>query len=112
MGTTQVQDTRRASSMVRGTGCRETNLRVRRREKNVLDIPAATRASDKRGCQDHFFASAGSGCSLMRYLLDTNSVSDLVRSPQGKLAQHIRKEVKRKSAPALSSLRNCVMGRS
>src|ERR1700686_276419 len=39
MGTTQVQDTRRASSMVRGTGCRETNLRVRRREKNVLDIP-------------------------------------------------------------------------
>ena len=25
--------------MVRGTGCRETNLRVRRREKNVLDIP-------------------------------------------------------------------------
>ena len=46
----------------------------------------------------------------MRYLLDTNSVSDLVRSPQGKLAQHIRKEVKRKSAPALSSLRNCVMG--
>src|SRR4029077_17130609 len=32
-------DTRRASSMVRGAGCREINLRVRRREKNVLDIP-------------------------------------------------------------------------
>ena len=38
MGTTQVQDTRRASSMVRGAGCREINLRIRRREKNVLDI--------------------------------------------------------------------------
>jgi tRNA(fMet)-specific endonuclease VapC len=27
----------------------------------------------------------------MRYLLDTNVVSDLVRSPQGRVAQHIRK---------------------
>jgi len=27
----------------------------------------------------------------MRYLLDTNVVSDLVRSPQGKVAQHIRR---------------------
>lgn len=27
----------------------------------------------------------------MRYLLDTNVVSDLVRNPQGKAAQHIRK---------------------
>jgi len=27
----------------------------------------------------------------MRYLLDTNVVSDLVRTPQGKVAQHIRK---------------------
>jgi tRNA(fMet)-specific endonuclease VapC len=27
----------------------------------------------------------------MRYLLDTNAVSDLVRQPQGKVAQHIRK---------------------
>lgn len=27
----------------------------------------------------------------MRYLLDTNTVSDLVRLPQGKVAQHIRK---------------------
>jgi tRNA(fMet)-specific endonuclease VapC len=27
----------------------------------------------------------------MRYLLDTNAVSDLVRNPQGKVAQHIRK---------------------
>lgn len=26
----------------------------------------------------------------MRYLLDTNVVSDLVRNPQGKIAQHIR----------------------
>src|SRR5438552_1691273 len=33
------QDTRRASSMVRGAGCREINPRLRRREKNVLDIP-------------------------------------------------------------------------
>ena len=32
-------DTRRASSLVRGAGCREINLRIRRREKNVLDIP-------------------------------------------------------------------------
>jgi hypothetical protein len=24
---------------VRGAGCREINLRIRRREKNVLDIP-------------------------------------------------------------------------
>jgi tRNA(fMet)-specific endonuclease VapC len=27
----------------------------------------------------------------MRYLLDTNAVSDLVRNPQGKVAHHIRK---------------------
>ena len=27
----------------------------------------------------------------MRYLLDTNAVSDLVRNPQGKVAQRIRK---------------------
>lgn len=27
----------------------------------------------------------------MRYLLDTNVVSDLVRNPQGKIAQHVRK---------------------
>jgi tRNA(fMet)-specific endonuclease VapC len=27
----------------------------------------------------------------MRYLLDTNIVSDLVRNPQGRIAQHIRK---------------------
>jgi tRNA(fMet)-specific endonuclease VapC len=27
----------------------------------------------------------------MRYLLDTNVVSDLVRDPQGKVAQRIRK---------------------
>ncbi len=27
----------------------------------------------------------------MRYLLDTNVVSDLVRNPQGRVAQHIRK---------------------
>jgi len=27
----------------------------------------------------------------MRYILDTNIVSDLVRNPQGKVAQHIRK---------------------
>jgi tRNA(fMet)-specific endonuclease VapC len=26
----------------------------------------------------------------MRYLLDTNIVSELVRNPQGKMAQHIR----------------------
>ena len=31
--------TTRASSMVRGAECREINLRIRRREKNVLDIP-------------------------------------------------------------------------
>jgi tRNA(fMet)-specific endonuclease VapC len=28
---------------------------------------------------------------LTRYLLDTNVVSDLVRSPQGRVAEHIRK---------------------
>lgn len=27
----------------------------------------------------------------MRYLLDTNIVSDLIRNPQGKIAQHIRR---------------------
>ena len=32
-------DTRRASSLVRGAGSRELNSRLRRREKNVLDIP-------------------------------------------------------------------------
>jgi len=38
-GITQGHDTTRASSMVRGAGCREPNPRLRRREKNVLDIP-------------------------------------------------------------------------
>jgi hypothetical protein len=33
-------DTRPASSMVRGTGCRGENPRLRRRKKNVLDIPS------------------------------------------------------------------------
>jgi len=28
---------------------------------------------------------------LIRYLLDTNIVSDLVRNPQGRIAQHVRK---------------------
>src|SRR5260370_13621160 len=32
-------DTRPASSMVTGTGCRGENPSLRRREKNVLDIP-------------------------------------------------------------------------
>src|SRR5579863_3590151 len=27
----------------------------------------------------------------MRYLLDTNAVSDLVRNPQGKVARHVRR---------------------
>ncbi|MGA3200688.1 MAG: hypothetical protein ABSD89_14980, partial [Halobacteriota archaeon] len=36
---TQGHDTRRASSMVRGAGWREPNPRLRRRGKNVLDIP-------------------------------------------------------------------------
>jgi predicted nucleic acid-binding protein len=27
----------------------------------------------------------------MRYLLDTNIVSDLIRNPQGRVAEHIRK---------------------
>ena len=27
----------------------------------------------------------------MRYLLDTNAVSDLIRNPQGRVAEHIRK---------------------
>src|SRR6266487_5897047 len=33
-------DARPASSMVTGTGCRGENPRLRRREKNVLDIPS------------------------------------------------------------------------
>src|SRR6266852_7264144 len=33
-------DTRPASSMVTGAGCRGENPRLRRREKNVLDIPS------------------------------------------------------------------------
>jgi hypothetical protein len=33
-------NTIRASSMVRGAGCREPNPRLRRREKNVLDMPS------------------------------------------------------------------------
>ncbi|MGA8443303.1 MAG: hypothetical protein WB762_31865, partial [Candidatus Sulfotelmatobacter sp.] len=32
------QDSGRASSLVRGAGCREINLRIPRRKKNVLDI--------------------------------------------------------------------------
>src|ERR1039458_10770321 len=32
-------ETTRASSMLRGAGCREPTPRLRRREKNVLDIP-------------------------------------------------------------------------
>ena len=46
----------------------------------------------------------------MRYLLDTNIVSDLVRHPLGKVAQHIRKVGEAESAPASSSPRNCVTG--
>jgi len=37
----------------------------------------------------------------MRYLLDTNIVSDLVRNPQGKVAQHIRRLAKRKSCTSI-----------
>jgi hypothetical protein len=37
-GITQEHDSTRASSTVRA-GCREPNPRLRRREKNVLDIP-------------------------------------------------------------------------
>ena len=36
----------------------------------------------------------------MRYLLDTNIVSDLVRNPQGKVAQHIRKVGDNRPCPA------------
>src|ERR1700675_3348077 len=68
-------DTRRASSMVRGAGCRELNPRLRRREKNVLDIPlyrSALALNDrgrggadpvnefyKKGCQEKNSASTG-----------------------------------------------------
>src|SRR5437667_6999876 len=39
-GPTPGPDTRPASSMVTGAGCRGENPRLRRREKNVLDIPS------------------------------------------------------------------------
>lgn len=43
-----------------------------------------------------------------RYLLDTNIVSDLVRNPQGKVAQSGRL-ARLKSARASSSRQNCAM---
>jgi tRNA(fMet)-specific endonuclease VapC len=64
----------------------------------------------------------------MRYLLDTNIVSDLVRNPQGKVAQYIRKVgegqvcnsiivaagwrygAHRKSSPRLSAQLDAVLG--
>jgi len=46
----------------------------------------------------------------MRYLLDTDIVSDLIRHPQGRVAQHIRKMAKRKSVPVSSSQRSYAMG--
>jgi tRNA(fMet)-specific endonuclease VapC len=64
----------------------------------------------------------------MRYLLDTNIVSDLVRNPQGRVAQHIRKlgeaqvstsivvaaELRygaiKKGSPRLSAQRSCAWG--
>src|SRR5438105_15106700 len=51
-------DTRPASSMVTGTGCRGENLRLRRREKNVLDIPSYRTDDNLRNpCQEPLFAS-------------------------------------------------------
>jgi hypothetical protein len=35
--------------MVRGAGCHEINLRIRRREKNVLDIPFYRSDVEKKG---------------------------------------------------------------
>jgi tRNA(fMet)-specific endonuclease VapC len=64
----------------------------------------------------------------MRYLLDTNIVSDLVRNPQGKVAQHIRTigeahicttiivaaelryRAAKKASPRLSAQLNAVLG--
>src|SRR5256886_8996675 len=64
----------------------------------------------------------------MRYLLDTNIVSDLVRNPQGRVAQHIRKvgeaqvctsiivaaelryRAAKKSSPRLSAQLEAVLG--
>ena len=64
----------------------------------------------------------------MRYLLDTNAVSDLVRNPQGKVARHVRKVGERhvctsiivaaelrygadkKASPRLSSQLDAVLG--
>jgi tRNA(fMet)-specific endonuclease VapC len=64
----------------------------------------------------------------MRYLLDTNIVSDLVRNPQGKVARHIRTvgekhvctsiivgaelryEANKKGSPRLSSQLDAVLG--
>jgi tRNA(fMet)-specific endonuclease VapC len=69
----------------------------------------------------------------MRYLLDTNIVSDLVRNPQGKVARHVRtvgekhvctsiivaaelryaadkKRADKKGSPRLSSQLNAVLG--
>ena len=64
----------------------------------------------------------------MRYLLDTNIVSDLVRNPQGKVATHVRKvgedhvctsiivaaelryEANKKGSPRLSSQLEAVLG--
>src|SRR6266568_5303091 len=49
-------DTRPASSIVAGTGCRGENPRLRRREKNVLDIPPYRTDDNLRNpCQEPLF---------------------------------------------------------
>src|SRR5438552_13748420 len=51
-------DTRPASSMVTGAGCRGENPRLRRRQKNVLDIPSYRTDDNLRNpCQEPLFAS-------------------------------------------------------
>src|SRR5260370_39116585 len=45
----------------------------------------------RRGVSPHPGLGSRSCRAVMRYLLDTNIVSDLVRNPQGRSAEHIRR---------------------
>jgi len=47
----------------------------------------------------------------MRYLVDTNIVSDFVRNPQGPVAQRIAEVGSMRSAPASSLRPNCAPAR-
>jgi hypothetical protein len=68
-GITHGNHTRRAPSMVREAGCREPNSRLRRREKNVLDI--SFYRSGHRSAQNPSMVGIELGCVCFRQRVST-----------------------------------------